>query len=55
MRSLGKEVAIVKGNRGNIKVTTPEDLYIFRAMIQYRETQDVFGLRHKEIPDKLKK
>lgn len=55
MRSLGKEVSIVKGNRGNIKVTTPEDLYIFRAMIQYRETQDVFGLRHKEIPDKLKK
>lgn len=55
MRSLGKKVAIVKGNRGNIKVTTPEDLYIFRAMIQYRETQDVFGLRHKEVPGKLKK
>lgn len=55
MRSIGKEVAIVKGNRGNIKVTTPEDLYIFRAMIQYRETQDVFGLQQKEIPEKLKK
>lgn len=55
MRSLGKEVAIVKGNRGNIKVTTPEDLYIFRAMIQYRETQDVFGLSQKEVPAKLKK
>lgn len=55
MRSLGKEVAIVKGNRGNIKVTTPEDLYIFRAMIQYRETQDVFGLSQREVPGKLKK
>lgn len=55
MRSIGKEVAIVEGNRGNIKVTTPEDLYIFRAMIQYRETQDVFGLNQKEVPEKLKK
>lgn len=55
MRSLGKEVAIVQGNRGNIKVTTPEDLYILRAMIQYRETQDVFGLKQRELPDKLQK
>lgn len=53
MRSTGKEVAIVKGNRGNIKVTTPEDLYIFRAMLQYRETQDAFGLTQKETPEKL--
>lgn len=53
MRNIGKEVAIVKGNRGNIKVTTPEDLYIFRAMLQYRETQDAFGLTQREIPTKL--
>ena len=55
MRSFGKEVSIVKGPRGNIKVTTPEDLYIFRAMMQYRETQDAFGLTQKETPEKLKK
>lgn len=55
MRTLGKEVVLVEGNRGNIKVTTPEDLYIFRAMIQYRETQDVFGLNQREVPEKLKK
>lgn len=53
MRSVGKEVAIVKGNRGNIKVTTPEDLYIFRAMLQYRETQDAFGLTQRETPAKF--
>ena len=53
MRSIGKEVAIVKGNRGNIKVTTPEDLYIFRAMLQYRETQDAFGLTQRETPAKF--
>ena len=55
MKSLGREVAIVPGPRGNIKVTTPEDLYIFRAMIQYQETRDAFGLSNKEIADKLKK
>ncbi|MDO4485180.1 MAG: IspD/TarI family cytidylyltransferase [Bacillota bacterium] len=53
MRSTGKQISIVKGNRGNIKVTTPEDLYIFRAMMQYRETQDAFGLTQKETPSKF--
>lgn len=55
MKSLGREVSIVPGPRGNIKVTTPEDLYIFRAMIQYQETRDAFGLSNKEIADKLRK
>lgn len=44
MHSLGREVYIVKGPRSNIKVTTPEDLYIFKAMIEYRETRDAFGI-----------
>ena len=35
MRSIGKDVAILKGPRSNIKVTTPEDLYIFKAMLVY--------------------
>lgn len=44
LRSIGKEVAIVKGPRSNIKVTTPEDLYIFKAMLEYQETKDTFEL-----------
>ena len=52
MRSCGYDVAIVKGNRGNIKVTTPEDLYIFRAMMQYRESQDAFGFAAGETAGK---
>ena len=44
MRSVGKEVHLVEGNRGNIKVTTPEDLYVFRAMLEYKETQQALGL-----------
>lgn len=38
MRSIGREVAILKGPRSNIKVTTPEDLYIFRAMLEYNKS-----------------
>ena len=55
MKSMGYKIAIVPGPRGNIKVTTPEDLYIFRAMIQYQETRDAFGLSSKEIAATLKK
>ena len=44
MTRLGREVAIVKGPRSNIKVTTPEDLYIFKAMLEYKETRDAFGI-----------
>lgn len=36
MRAVGRNVAILKGPRSNIKVTTPEDLYIFKAMLEYR-------------------
>lgn len=44
MRIVGKEVALVKGPRSNIKVTTPEDLYIFRAMLEYQKDKDTFEL-----------
>lgn len=44
-RNLGKTVHIVEGNRGNIKVTTPEDFYVLRALIQYRENEQILGLR----------
>lgn len=43
-RSQGLEVHMVSGNRGNIKVTTPEDVYMFRALLQYRENEQAFGL-----------
>lgn len=44
-KNLGKEVHIVEGNRGNIKVTTPEDFYLLRALLQYRENEQILGLR----------
>lgn len=43
IRSLGIEAHMVQGNRGNIKVTTPEDVYMFRALMQYKENEQIFG------------
>ena len=39
MRSIGMDVAILKGPRSNIKVTTPEDIYIFKAMLEFNRTK----------------
>lgn len=44
IRSQGIEAHMVMGNRGNIKVTTPEDVYMFRALLQYKENEQAFGL-----------
>lgn len=41
--ALGRKPHMVLGNRGNIKVTTPEDVYMFRALLQYRENEQAFG------------
>ena len=55
MRSVGKTVYMTEGNRGNIKVTTPEDLYVFRAMLEYNENQQALGLSQNDILNKLQK
>ena len=55
MRHTGMTVHIVEGNRGNIKVTTPEDLYTFRALLEYRENQQALGLSQKDIAERLQK
>ena len=44
IRSQGMEAHMVMGNRGNIKVTTPEDVYVFRGLLQYKENEQAFGL-----------
>lgn len=55
MKMLGKDVKLVVGPRGNIKVTTPEDLYTFRAMIEYKESEQIFGFGNREVTRNLKK
>lgn len=44
LKTLGKDVHLVNGNRGNIKITTPEDVYTFKAFLQYKESEQTFGL-----------
>lgn len=44
MNTLGKKTFLVEGNRGNIKVTTPEDVYTFKGFLQYKENEQTFGL-----------
>ncbi len=44
IRTLGIQAHMVEGNRGNIKITTPEDVYMLRALLQYQENEMVFGL-----------
>lgn len=55
MKKLGREVVMVQGNRGNVKVTTPEDLYIFHGLVQYHEVEQIFGFGEKEVVSRLKK
>ena len=46
-QTLGKETNMLEGNRGNIKITTIEDLYILRALIRFKEDLEAFGLKGK--------
>ena len=44
MTKQGKPCSMIAGNRGNIKITTIEDLYILRALITCREDMHAFGI-----------
>ena len=41
-KTLNLPVCMVEGNRGNIKITTIEDMYILRALIRYKEDMMIF-------------
>ena len=40
---LQKKTYMTEGNLGNIKITTPEDMYLLRALINYKEDLDAYG------------
>lgn len=44
MTELGKKLHLVPCETTNIKITTPEDYYLFKALIDLRESQEIFGL-----------
>ncbi len=41
----GVKINFVKGKHSNIKITTPEDFYIFKALFDLAENERVFGLK----------
>lgn len=44
MQHYGHTLFTVEGSPHNIKITTPSDFYIFRAMIDTKESFQIFGL-----------
>lgn len=43
MKYYGKELHLIEGPRDNIKITTPEDFYIMRAILDAREDSQIHG------------
>lgn len=43
MQHYGHSLYVVEGTPENIKITTPEDFYIFRAFVDARENSQIFG------------
>lgn len=43
-RAAGRELHMVRGNYGNIKVTCPEDVYILKGLLKYRDAMQALGM-----------
>lgn len=43
MNHYGYRLSTIEGPMENIKITTPADYFIFRAMVKVRENQQIFG------------
>lgn len=43
MSYFGYKMATIEGSMENIKITTPTDYFIFRAMVEVHENQQIFG------------
>lgn len=44
MKHYGHSLYTVEGSPENIKITTPSDFYIFRALVDARENSQIFGV-----------
>lgn len=49
---LNKDIYLVEGNRGNIKVTNPVDVYLLMGLMEYRKDSEIMGVPH-DIPVKI--
>ena len=41
---MGHDIPLIKEYNHNIKITTPEDYYILKALVELQENKNVFGL-----------
>ncbi|MBE6140833.1 MAG: 2-C-methyl-D-erythritol 4-phosphate cytidylyltransferase [Firmicutes bacterium] len=41
---LNKDINLVEGNRGNIKVTNPVDVYLLKGLMEYRSDSEIMGI-----------
>ena len=44
MMEYGHKLHVIEGPIENIKITTPSDYYVFRAIFEARENSQIFGL-----------
>lgn len=44
MKHYGKKLGVIIGPMENIKITTPSDFFVFRAMVEVHENQQIFGI-----------
>ena len=44
MSHYGYPLKTITGPMENIKITTPTDFFVLRAMVEVRENQQIFGL-----------
>ena len=44
MQMNGYDIYTVEGSPENIKITTPTDFYLFRALVDARENSQIFGV-----------
>ena len=43
MSHYGYSLGLIEGPVENIKITTPTDYFLFRAMVEVHENQQIFG------------
>ena len=46
MQYYGKKLYLIEGPQENIKITTPDDFYTMRALLDAREEAQIYGLEN---------
>ena len=47
MQSYGRDLHLVTGSDENIKITTPEDFYTMRALLEAKENAQIYSFESR--------